>query len=76
MRYNDVVYRARDKVLFLEKQKHITHTQISASTTVQVEMIRHTAMSALLRMAEKQQNLEEDKKTTLVSTAPVNGIML
>lgn len=74
MRYNDVIYRARDRVLFLERENHIICTHSSASHIVQVEIIRHTAMSAFLRRAEKQQRLEEDKKTISVYAASVNDI--
>lgn len=54
MRYNDVVYRARDRILFLVKEAHIIRTHSAASPVLHIEMIRHTAMSAFLRRAEKQ----------------------
>ncbi|KAI1001451.1 hypothetical protein K3495_g6748 [Podosphaera aphanis] len=49
----DVVYKARERDLFLKGENHCIRTHGSYASKLDLAMIRHTAMSAYLKRAHR-----------------------
>ncbi|KAI0993167.1 hypothetical protein K3495_g15017, partial [Podosphaera aphanis] len=75
MRYNDVIYKARERVLFLKRENHIIRTHSSPQPKIDIEMIRHTEMTAYLKRAcRKSQAQGEEESALSVYAASIHDI--
>ncbi|KAI0992315.1 hypothetical protein K3495_g15871, partial [Podosphaera aphanis] len=74
MRYNDVIYKARERVLFLEKEKHMIRTHGSDIPKIEVAMIRHTAMSAYLKHVVRKGRVGANESSISVYAASLHDI--
>ncbi|KAI1005387.1 hypothetical protein K3495_g2828 [Podosphaera aphanis] len=65
MRYNDVIYKARERFLLLKGDNHIIRTHSSHQPKIDIEMIRHTDMTAYLKRACRKNQAQGDEESTL-----------
>lgn len=56
MRLNDVLYRARDRTLYLEKDEHFVHTRGSVKPHMDISMVKHTELLLISKVFTRRRN--------------------
>ena len=75
MRLNDVVYRARERTLFMEKDQHYVRIQDSTLQSRDIAMIRNTEFSARVKPAYRQnKNGGQQDQTLSIYAASIHDI--
>ena len=74
MRLNDIIYRARDRILLLEKENHYIKTHDSAAPQFDISMVKHTEFTALVKRAKRQPQNSDSVNTLSIFAASINDI--
>lgn len=61
MRCNDVVYRARERILYLGKDQHYVRTHDSIVPTKDINMLRYTEFSAYVKRAYQRNKVDKEQ---------------
>ncbi|POS82466.1 hypothetical protein EPUL_005580 [Erysiphe pulchra] len=74
MRFNDIVYRARDRLLLFEKEGHYIQTHGMIEQQLDISMIKHTEFTAMVKRAQRQILGDDNVSTLSIFAVSVNDI--